>query len=216
MPRRNRRRKEKTGLGFNPKKYINGKGRHGRHGYGDRDDVIAGAVRTARSMSGTQLQPKEVHRGEVWFVEFGSHPGTSVQEGCRPAVVISNDISNAKSETATVLPMTTRMKKYYLPTHVPVHADQLTDTDPGRPFHGSMVLAEQVTTVSRLAFVNYLGKITDPEKLSEIETALMHQAGIGADEDGMGPSDDADTLSVTADSMSQEAVNTVPAEEETL
>ena len=29
-------------------------------------------------------------RGDIWFVELGCHPGTSVQDGCRPAFIMSN------------------------------------------------------------------------------------------------------------------------------
>ena len=50
-------------------------------------------------------------RGDVWFAELGSHPGTSVQEGCRPVVIMSNDTANQHSETVTVVPMTSKMKK---------------------------------------------------------------------------------------------------------
>ena len=31
------------------------------------------------------------HRGDIWFAELGDHTGTSVQGGCRPVLIISND-----------------------------------------------------------------------------------------------------------------------------
>lgn len=58
------------------------------------------------------------HRGDIWFAELGKHPGTSVQEGCRPVFIMSNDTANGHSGTVTVVPMTSKKKKAYLPTHV--------------------------------------------------------------------------------------------------
>lgn len=153
MPRRNRRRIEKHGLGFNPDRYI--------------QQSIKKLPRA-----------RDVRRGEVWFAELGKHPGTSVEEGCRPVLVISNDTANVKSESVTVIPMTTKMKKYYIPTHVPVPETILVDTKPENRFRGCMLLAEQITTISRSAFRNFLGRIRDPEKMAEIEAAILVQTGI--------------------------------------
>ena len=50
-------------------------------------------------------------RGDVWFVELGCHPGTSVQDGCRPAFIMSNDTANLYSGIVTVVPMTSKLKK---------------------------------------------------------------------------------------------------------
>ena len=56
-------------------------------------------------------------RGDIWFVELGCHPGTSVQDGCRPAFIMSNDTANLHSGIVTVVPLTSKLKKSYLPTH---------------------------------------------------------------------------------------------------
>ena len=164
MPRRNRRRNEKHRLGFNPERYI-------------------------QQNSKYLPRTKDVRRGEVWFAELGQHPGTSVEEGCRPVLVISNDTANVKSESVTVIPMTTKMKKYYIPTHVPVPEAILADTKPENRFRDCMLLAEQITTISRSAFRNCLGRIRDPGKMAEIEAAVLAQVAINTPQ----PSDDADT-----------------------
>ena len=159
MPRRNRRRIEKHGPGFNPERYI-------QHNI----------KRLPRA--------KDVRRGEVWFAELGQHPGTTVEEGCRPVLVISNDTANVKSESVTVVPMTTKMKKYYIPTHVPVPETILADTRPDNRFRDCMLLAEQITTISRSAFRNCLGRIRDPEKMAEIEAAILAQMAISKPQPG--------------------------------
>ena len=65
------------------------------------------------------------------------YTSTSVQEGCRPVFIVSNDTANGHSGTVTVVPMTSKKKKAYLPTHVLTEASDCPNLEP------SMVLAEQ-------------------------------------------------------------------------
>ena len=47
-----------------------------------------------------------------------------------------------------------------------------------------VLLAEQITTISRSAFRNCLGRIRDQGKLAEIEAAVLAQTGIGQPKSG--------------------------------
>ena len=142
------------------------------------------AKKEHRAMSGREQKPLRwspqrgmiPQRGEIWFAEFGHHPGTSVQGGCRPALVISNDIANRYSTTVTVVPMTTRMKKEYMPTHVVIRISDV-NTVAGQHFRCSMLLAEQVTTIGKDALVSCMGRIKEA-KLKETESALLAQMNI--------------------------------------
>lgn len=109
-------------------------------------------------------------RGDIWFVELGCHPGTSVQDGCRPAFIMSNDTANLYSGIVTVVPMTSKLKKSYLPTHV-----ILTDECPA--LEPSMVLGEQLTTVGKPALKSYVGRISSA-KIHEIEKAVEAHLGL--------------------------------------
>ena len=114
LGRKNRRKKSSYSrkMKIDPKKLIRG------NTYG------IPAVKENRSGTDTansvtpQSAERIPQRGDVWFAELGYHPGTSVQDGCRPEVILSNDTANFHSETLTVVPMTTRLKKAHLPTHV--------------------------------------------------------------------------------------------------
>lgn len=117
-------------------------------------------------------------RGEVWFAQLGYHPGTSVQAGCRPVLVVSNDTGNHHATTIVVLPMTTSLKKSELPTHVELCQDDLTKADLNRPLADSMILAEQITTISKAALRNYIGKVEGFRKLNEIDNAVKVQLAI--------------------------------------
>ena len=118
----------------------------------------------------TENPGRTPQRGDVWFVELGCHPGTSVQDGCRPAFIMSNDTANLYSGIVTVVPMTSKLKKSYLPTHV-----ILTDECPA--LEPSMVLGEQLTTVGKPALKSYVGRI-GPAKIHEIEKAVEAHLGL--------------------------------------
>ena len=167
MGRKNRRAKYeyRDRLGFNPRKYIQKKKLQSED----------------RSLREEEHRPyRTPYRGEVWFAELGNHPGTSVQDGCRPVLIISNDKGNHHASTIVVLPMTSRMKKYGLPSHVELYQSDLTNIDPGRPLEPSMILAEQVTTIAKSALRSYIGKVTGAGKLTEINNAVRAQLGIDA------------------------------------
>lgn len=111
---------------------------------------------------------------EIWFAELGDHYGTSVQSGNRPVLVITNDVSNRYSQTLTVIPMTSKMKKLELPTHVILtkdHCEMLR----AEQMEDSVLLVEQITTIDRSALYNRLCRVTSAEKKQEIERAVARQ-----------------------------------------
>lgn len=156
MGRKYRRNREEycNRLGFNPNKYINS-------GYLP-DERYTRPYRTPR-------------RGEVWFAELGYHGNTSVQEGCRPVIIVSNDECNHHADTICVLPMTSKLKKGYLPSHVEIGQEDLKRRNTGRIFEPSMILAEQITTISKTSLRSYLGIVGDGEKMREINNAVRAQ-----------------------------------------
>ena len=109
-------------------------------------------------------------RGDVWFVELGCHPGTSVQDGCRPAFIMSNNTANLHSGIVTVIPLTSKLKKSYLPTHV-ILEDECPALEP------SMVLGEQLTTVGKTSLKSYVGRVSS-KKVHEIEKAVEAHLGL--------------------------------------
>ena len=75
----------------------------------------------------TNIQPPK--RMDIWYAHLRENTGTSVQEGDRPVLVISNDVANRCSDVVTVLPMTSQIKKMYMPTHCII--SDLLDEDSG-------------------------------------------------------------------------------------
>lgn len=146
MPRKNKRKKTEYAkrLRFNPDKYI------------VHEDMVV-CVRA-------------VKRGEVWYANLGCFDNTSVQRGCRPVLVVSNDASNEKSGMVTVVPLTTKMKKTWYPSHVYINESHIKRGS-GNPLQPSQVLVEQIRTVDKGDLQNKVG-IVKASKMEEVETAL--------------------------------------------
>ena len=163
MARKNNRLKTEyhRGLGFDPRKYITAptKPVHYKHPVTDRTP----------------------QRGDIWFANLGSHPQSSVQSGCRPVIVISNNIGNAHADTVNVLPLTRHMKKPELPCHTELTPGDITDTH--QILDTSMILAEQITTIGKNTLLNYVGKIADIAVMQRIDHAVLTQLGLSHKEE---------------------------------
>ena len=113
-------------------------------------------------------------RGEIWFAEMGEHYDSCVQSGCRPVLVISNNIGNRHSQTVTVVPLTSRLKRPDLPTHVQVNPSDYVLHDEGGMIR-SMILAEQITTIGKNSLLHRVATIKNDEKMAAIDTAVQRQ-----------------------------------------
>lgn len=156
MVRKNKRMKAeyRRGLGFDPRKFFS-------------------ITKSSYPQKSTDHTPQ---RGDIWFADLGNHPNSSVQGGCRPVIILSNNIGNIHSDTVNIVPMTRHLKKPDLPCHTEITPDHISDK---RQFlEPSMVLAEQVTTISKSALRNYAGRITNSGVLSRIEQSVAAQLGI--------------------------------------
>lgn len=156
MARKNKRMKTEyhRGLGFDPRKYIS-----------------APVQRTAYI-----LPDRTPQRGDIWFANLGTRPNSSVQGGTRPVIIVSNNIGNAHSDTVNVVPMTRHLKKPELPCHTKLYPNSITDTH--QLLDTSMVLAEQIATISKYALRNYVGHISDADVMQRIDAAVAAQLGI--------------------------------------
>ena len=157
MARKNNRIKTEyqQGLGFDPRKY-----------------TTPAPIPTHQATDRTPL------RGDIWFASLGMHPATSVQGGTRPVVIVSNDIGNLHAATVNVVPMTRHLKKPELPCHTQL--DPYSISDKRLPLDPSMVLAEQLTTISKDSLRSYAGHITDSSAMERIENAVKAQLGLTA------------------------------------
>jgi len=112
---------------------------------------------------------KKVYRGEVWIAELPITK-SSIQGGCRPILVISNNACNKYSTVITAIPLTTKGdKKKDLPTHV--------DIIIGEGGIKCTILCEQLLTISRMDVQKLLYKL-DEEQMKQVENCLQIQLGL--------------------------------------
>jgi mRNA interferase MazF len=91
--------------------------------------------------------------GDVYLLKFEG--SGSEQAGWRPALIFQNNVGNVYSPNVIVLPLTSKIKKSNLPTHVVLPAEE---TGLARD---SMVLCENPVSVSKDRLGRYLTTIPD-------------------------------------------------------
>lgn len=58
---------------------------------------------------------------EIWYADLPFIEGSNIIHGRRPVVIISNNTVNEHSPLITVIPMTSKIRRLDLPTHILVH-----------------------------------------------------------------------------------------------
>lgn len=101
-------------------------------------------------------------RGEIWWVNFDPSVGNEIKKK-RPAVIVSNNTSNKYLKRYQVLPLSTNVEKIY-PSETKLNVlDKV-----------NKAMADQLTTVSELRFINKIGNVTGNE-IKSIENIIKLQ-----------------------------------------
>lgn len=109
-------------------------------------------------------------RGEIFFAELNPVQG-SEQGGIRPVLVVQNDVGNSHSPTTIVLPITSRLNKAKLPTHV-----RLSKGESGLA-RDSVVLAEQIRTIDKRRLQQKVA-VLDEKSMRRVNQAMEISMGI--------------------------------------
>ena len=107
-------------------------------------------------------------RLDVFYVELTGNVG-SVQGGLRPCILIGNNISLRFSDAIMVVPLTSKLNKAKLPTHLKVKEDFLKSE--------SVCLFEQIMTVSKQQLKDKLGTL-DSTYIDAINEKIEISLGI--------------------------------------
>ena len=115
------------------------------------------------------LNLNSLRRGDVVFMDLPKNENSSVQYGLRPCVIMSNQKAINSSTVLNVLPITSKNKRCNK-LHIPVSHECGLKLD-------SIVLAEQILTVSKNLIKNKIGKVPD-SKMKEINKVVMNQLSL--------------------------------------
>ena len=114
-----------------------------------------------------------VARWEVYWVDLEPHVGSEQGGERRPAVVVSNDGFNQYFDVVTIVPMTKREGKRRQVYPFEVLLPDLVGTG-----LESIVMPQQVRTVSKWRLLERIGALADEEIRTEIENRLVEHLGI--------------------------------------
>ena len=104
------------------------------------------------------------------YADMEPHIG-SEQGGCRPVLLVQNDIGNHFGPTLIVAPVSSRYwKKSKQPTHTLIEGIQNLSSP-------SVVLAEQLLTIDKVRVMKYLGKVPE-DQMQNVNKAVMVSLGL--------------------------------------
>lgn len=106
-----------------------------------------------------------IKRGEVFWVEFSNSVAGEVQK-TRPAVIVSNNISNELLNRVQVIPLTSKVAKVY-PCEVCIFVNG----------EKSKAMTDQIMTVSKERLKKRIAIISDSD-MQAIERAIKLQLSI--------------------------------------
>ena len=111
-----------------------------------------------------------VSRGEIYYAELSPVVG-SEQGGLRPVLIIQNDVGNRNAPTTIVAPITSKLGKTTLPTHINLK------TNEGGLKTESIVLLEQIRVIDKQRLRCKMGQL-GLDKMESIDNGIKVSLGL--------------------------------------
>ena len=104
-------------------------------------------------------------RGDIWWVNFDPASGSETKK-IRPAVIISNDISNMVLSRVVVVPFTSNISRVY-PCNVLVNVGGTT----------GKLMADQIMTADKSRLKKYIG-VLNSDDMGKVEVIVRMHLGL--------------------------------------
>ena len=111
-----------------------------------------------------------INRGEIYYADLSPSVG-SEQGGLRPVVIIQNNVGNKHAPTTIIAPITSRLTKNLLPTHIPLAQGE------GGLSSNSLILLEQVRVIDKQRLKNRFGILSE-DKMEQVNKAIKISLGV--------------------------------------
>lgn len=99
-----------------------------------------------------------VKRRGIYVADLGEKVDSSVEGGIRPVLVLQNDKGNEHSTTVIIAPITSKLTKHRIPTHVLLKNTALERI--------SIIMLEQIQTIDQSQLIEYMGEATVQERMN--------------------------------------------------
>ena len=103
-----------------------------------------------------------MRRGDIYYADLSGSIG-SEQFGIRPVLIVQNDKGNKHSHTVIAAPISTRLSKPPIPTHVMIPSSVLE--------RSSMILLEQLRTLDKQRLGQWICTL-DQKTMDKVDEAL--------------------------------------------
>jgi len=110
-----------------------------------------------------------IKRGDIYYADLNPVVGSEQGER-RPVLIVQNDKGNKYSPTVIIVPITGRLNKNPLPTHVLIPKSCGLDKD-------SLVLMEQIRAIDRSRLGDCIGR-AGKSVMSKVDMALSVSVGL--------------------------------------
>lgn len=112
-----------------------------------------------------------IKRGQIYYANLSSAIG-SEQGGLRPVLIVQNDIGNRHSPTTIICPITSKLTKHKLPTHVEI------DGEGCGLLVKSVILCEQIKTIDKQRLRDRLYGELSKADMARVDKALRIGVGV--------------------------------------